>query len=579
MRFVGRLVLGTILVLLLAIITLVWVSQRGLRTDLEREIARSLEHEARLVAQVLPADTAAWQAALGRHAAVSGHRLTLITQDGRVVAETGLPAGSREHLESHAGRPEVVAALAGGVGTDLRTSASVGRPLLYVAVPGGPGVVRVAASLAQVDDAVQRAQRVVLTAALLALLVGSALAFVAARSVAGPLTGISAAARAIASGQPPRFPRSGIPDIDALVQALREMHRQLGERFDALKREQAESAALVESMTEGVLAADARGRILTANAAARDALGYAPDAAVPDLRSLFRSKPAREIVDAILGGAAVRDREAELDGRTFLLSGQPLAHGGAVIVLHDLTALRRLEAVRKDFVANVSHELKTPLTSISGYAETLLGESPDEATRTRFLQTIASNARRMQRLVDDLLDLSRIESGRWQPRPAEVGVRAAAEEAWAGLAGRRAGRELRFEVRAGAGAETVAMDPDGLRQVLTNLLDNAIRYTPDGGQIVVTAEPVPGGVALAVRDGGQGIPPDHLPRIFERFYRVDPSRSREEGGTGLGLAIVKHIVEAHGGRVDAESELGAGTTVTAWVPGASPSRDRGVTEP
>ncbi len=578
MRFAGRLVLGTILVLLLAIITLVWVSQRGLRTDLEREITRSLRNEVRLVAQVLPADSAAWQAAVGRYAAASGHRITVIDRDGWVVAETGLPPGSREHLENHAGRPEVAAALAGGVGTDLRMSASVGRPLLYIAVPGGPGVVRVATSLAQVDEAVQRAQRVVLSAALLALLVGSALAFVAARSVAGPLTGISAAARAIAGGEPPRFPRSGIPDIDALVQALREMHRQLGDRFNALKREQAESAALVESMTEGVLAADARGRILTANAAARDALGYAPDAPMPDLPSLFRSKPAREIVDAILAGAALRDREAELDGRTFLLSGRPLAQGGAVIVLHDLTELRRLEAVRKDFVANVSHELKTPLTSISGYAETLLAEMPDEPTRTQFLETIASNARRMQRLVDDLLDLSRIESGRWQPRPGAVGVRAAAEEAWAGLAPRRAGRNVRFEVSTATGGETVAADPEALRQVLTNLLDNAIRYTPDGGRIVVTAEPVQGGVVLAVRDSGQGIAPDHLPRIFERFYRVDASRSREEGGTGLGLAIVKHIVEAHGGRVDAESELGAGTTVTAWFPMASATRDPGVTE-
>ncbi|HJS46631.1 MAG TPA: ATP-binding protein, partial [Gemmatimonadales bacterium] len=430
-----------------------------------------------------------------------------------------------------------------------------------------------------VEEAGRRARSVLLSAALLALLLGSALAFVAARSVARPLTGISAAARAIAGGHLPRFPRSGIPDIDSLVQALRQMHQQLGDRFDALRREQAESAALVESMVEGVLATDARGRIVTANSAARAALGYAPDAALPDLGSLFRSKAAREVVDAILGGATVRGREAELDGRTYLLSGQPLAHGGAVLVLHDLTELRRLEAVRRDFVANVSHELKTPLTSISGYAETLLAESLDEPTRARFLETIVSNAHRMQHLVDDLLDLSRIESGRWQPRPVDASVRAAAEEAWASLAPRRAGRSLRFEVRTAPGAERLEADADGLRQVLTNLLDNAIRYTPDGGAIAVEAAPSAAGVDLAVRDSGQGIAPDHLSRIFERFYRVDPSRSREEGGTGLGLAIVKHLVEAHGGRIEAESEVGAGTTVTAWFPGASSSRDDGVMEP
>jgi two-component system phosphate regulon sensor histidine kinase PhoR len=578
-RFAGRLVLGTILVLLFAISTLVWVSQRGLRADLEREIGRALAAEARLVAQALPADSAAWQAAVERAAAATGHRITLIGSDGRVRAETGLPAGTREHLESHADRPEVIAALAEGEGIAVRRSESVGRPLLYVAVRGGPAVVRIAAALDQVDEAARRARRGVLSAALLALLVGTLLAAVAARAVARPLTGIAAAARAIAGGAPPRFPRSAIPEIDGLVRALRQMHQQLGDRFDALRRERAESAALVESMVEGVLAADAKGRILTANAAARAALGYAPEAAIPDLRSLFRSKAPREVVDAILAGQMVRDREAELDGRTFLLSGQPLPHGGALLVLHDLTELRRLEAVRKDFVANVSHELKTPLTSISGYAETLLGETPDEPIRARFLETIVSNARRMQRLVDDLLDLSRIESGGWQPRPVEASVRALAEEAWAGLAPRRAGRDLRFGTRTAPGAETVVADPDALRQVLGNLFDNAIRYTPDGGSIEVSAESSAGGTRLAVHDSGQGIPDDHLPRIFERFYRVDPSRSREEGGTGLGLAIVKHLVEAHGGRVEVTSERGAGTTVTAWFPGPSSSRDRSVTEP
>jgi two-component system, OmpR family, phosphate regulon sensor histidine kinase PhoR len=237
-----------------------------------------------------------------------------------------------------------------------------------------------------------------------------------------------------------------------------------------------------------------------------------------------------------------------------------------VLVLHDLTEVRRLETVRRDFVANVSHELKTPLTSISGYAETLLGDTADAGTTRRFLGTILSNARRMQRLVDDLLDLSRIEAGRWQPTRSEVGVAAVARESWASLAGRAGAArvELAFDVPPDAAA--VDADLDALRQILTNLLDNSLRYTPEGGRITCLTRRVESGVAVSIRDQGAGITREHLPRIFERFYRADSARSRDEGGTGLGLAIVKHLVEAHGGRVHAESERGSGTTVTCVFP-------------
>jgi PAS domain S-box-containing protein len=426
--------------------------------------------------------------------------------------------------------------------------------------------VRVAAGLEQVDEVVRRAQSAVAGAALLALLIGSVLALAAGRSIAQPLVTIGAAARAIAAGAPPRFPRSGIPDIDGLVQALRQMHRQLGDRFDELRREQAETAALVESMVEGVIAADERGRTVTANTAARRLLGYDAADALPDLPELFRVKAAREVVDAVLQGRAVQDRELEIDGRAILMNARPLPSGGAVLVIHDLTEIRRLETVRRDFVANVSHELKTPLTSISGYAETLLADQPDTETTRRFLGTILENARRMQRLVDDLLDLARIEAGRWQPEPEPVPVGDTAREMWNELAEKAAARSIEFTVETGSGAEMVTADADALRQVLTNLLDNSLRYTSSGGRIVCRSRLEDGGIAISVADNGSGIPHEHLDRIFERFYRADQSRSREEGGTGLGLAIVKHLVEAHGGRVYAESERGMGTTVTCWFP-------------
>ena len=347
----------------------------------------------------------------------------------------------------------------------------------------------------------------------------------------------------------------------------------LVDRFEELRRERAESAALVEAMTEGVIAADGRGRITTANAAARRLLGYGAQESLPDLPELFRAKEARKVVEAVLDGTPVQNREIELDGSMLIVNARPLPAGGALLVLHDVSELRRLEAVRRDFVANVSHELKTPLTSISGYAETILAERPDPALERRFLATILSNARRMQHLVDDLLDLSRIESGRWVPTVEPVGVAEAAQEAWAALGDRAAhGPELALELA--PGAPTVDADPDAVRQVLTNLLENSLRYTPVGGRITCWTRPEDGGVMLGVTDTGQGIATEHLPRIFERFYRVDAARSRDEGGTGLGLAIVKHLVEAHGGRVGAESERGRGTTVFCWFPPASPAPAR-----
>ena len=567
MTFVRRLVLGSVLILVLTVAILLWVAERSLRRDLESEIALTLENEARLVREALPRDSSGWQEAVHQFARQVRHRITLIDAEGRVRADSDFPIAPLPFLENHSQRPEIRAALQSGRGVASRRSETVGHPFLYVAIPGGPGVVRVAAGLEQVDDVVRRAQSAVAGAALLALLVGSLLALAAGRSIARPLIAISAAARAIAAGAPPRFPRSGIPDIDGLVQALRQMHRQLGDRFEDLRREQAESAALVESMVEGVIAADERGRTVTANAAARRLLGYGVSEELPDLQELFRAKAAREVVNAVLEGRPVQDRELDVDGRAILMNARPLPSGGAVLVIHDLTEIRRLEAVRRDFVANVSHELKTPLTSISGYAETLLTDSPDPETTRRFLATIVDNARRMQRLVDDLLDLARIEAGRWLPDPEPVDVPLTAREMWNELAERAAARDIRFSVEAEAGATTIRADADALRQVLTNLFENSLRYTARGGRIVCRSRLEDSGIAVSVSDNGSGIGHEHLVRIFERFYRADQSRSRQEGGTGLGLAIVKHLVEAHGGRVYAESERGAGTTVTCWFPG------------
>jgi PAS domain S-box-containing protein len=569
-RLATRLFATTSLLVAVAVAGLTIAADRLLRHQLEDEITRSLEREARLVAALLPADSLHWPDLARELGDRIGHRVTLIDPKGTVRGDTEFDRTSLGQLENHLMRLEVQQALATGVGRSGRLSASTNERRTYVAVRGGPAgiaVVRVSTTLAAVDVQVHAVQRAVTLAGLAAVLVAGALAWLVSREVAKPLVALGDAARAIADGRPPTFPDARVPEVAQHIVALRAMHRQLDQRFGDLVREREETTALIETMADGVVAADARGTIVMLNRAARRLLGYGPDDPFPAPAELFHDKTARDLVGAVLAGREAEPQELERDGRTLLVGGRALPNGGALLVIRDVTELRHLEAVRRDFVANVSHELKTPLTSITGYAETLATEATAGTQTERFARTILNNARRMQRLVDDLLDLSRIESGRWQPGPERVDVRGLAGEVWATFADRARERRIQFTAAAGA-IHHVTADPDALRQVLTNLLDNALRHTPPGGRITVAVETTPGGVTVAVADTGSGIAPEHLPRIFERFYRADPGRSREEGGTGLGLAIVKHLVEAHGGRVEAHSALGRGTTIRMFFPEA-----------
>jgi signal transduction histidine kinase len=562
--FARRYVAGALVVLVVALGTLVWHAGSALRTTLEADVAAVLEREARLVSAALGPDTLAWQRTITRYAAATGNRITLVDRTGRVVADSDFRLDPIPALDSHADRPEVRTALGGGVGRDVRESETVGRDLMYVAVAGGPGVVRVAEELARATVIASDVQRAMGIAAILALAVGLIAAMLAARATSKPLAELAGAARAIAAGSPPRFPHSGISEIDALVRALREMHQQLAARFGELRQEQATSAALVESMTEGVVAADARGQITSANGAARSMLGYGPDDQLPELGILFHTKAARDLIARALDSREPESGMFEMDGRALLLTVRSLPGGESVLILRDLTDARRLEAVRRDFVANVSHELRTPLTSIRGYAETLLTDDTDGEIRGRFAATILANAERMQRLVDDLLDLSKLESGAWRPAPEPTDAAVMAREVWANFAARPEAGTITFTT-SGDGIPANA-DPEALRQILTNLLDNSLRHTPAGGRIAVSVTQGDGGATVAVQDTGSGIPAEHLSRIFERFYRADAGRSRHQGGTGLGLAIVKHLVEGHGGRVMAASERGQGATISCWFP-------------
>ena len=404
-----------------------------------------------------------------------------------------------------------------------------------------------------------------LPVALLLLIVVAALARLGGRYIAAPIAELSEVTRALAAGDLAARPTlAGRGEIGDLGTAVHRLAEEFAARISALEAEDTLLVALIDSLNEGVIAVNAKRQVVRINASGRELLSVKDDAPFPVDR-LPRDRPLHVAIQDTLRGESTDMSELDIGGRLVSLTARPLAGGGAVIAFCDLTPVRRLETVRRDFVANVSHELKTPLTIIGGFAETLAVDDPPPARRKEFAEMIRSNAQRMQRLVDDLLDLSRIESGGWVPNPTATDVRAIASEITEQLRSSADSKGISFGIAVDEAASTVHADRTALRQILANLLENAVRHT-EGGPVSIRTKRDSGGVTVEVADTGPGIPAEHLPRVFERFYRVDTGRARSSGGTGLGLAIVKHLVEAHGGHVRAESAVGRGTTIRVFFP-------------
>lgn len=411
-------------------------------------------------------------------------------------------------------------------------------------------------------------------AALVATLVAILLSADFAQSVSRSLVDLHHVARAIADGDLERRPAiSASGEVGDLANALYRVSEQLGLRVGALQAEEALLTAVVESLNEGVLTIGARQQVVRINSTARRMLGI--EQSVPfSADHLPRDSVLREAMARALNGQSSENEEIDISGRPISLVARPLATG-AVLAFFDLSAIRRLETVRRDFVANASHELRTPLTVVRGFAETLAERSVGEADRLRFASLILDNTQRMQRIVDALLDLSRIESGGWVPRPVKVDFFRVAEELASTLTAPARAANVGIEVDVPADARWIEADETAIAQVAGNLAENALRHTTNGTIRIFSELTSDGRVSIGVRDTGIGIAPQHLLRIFERFYRVDPARDRSSGGVGLGLSIVRHLVEAHGGTVHAESTLGEGTTICASFPSAD--RDKVVT--
>jgi two-component system phosphate regulon sensor histidine kinase PhoR len=547
--------------------------------SLRSEIQRSLTEKTLLFAHRVEIDRAHSIAEIAaQEGQAAGARATVIDASGKVLADS---ESNPANMENHAKRVEFIAALSGKMGTNERRSATLGIPFLYVAVPISGGAVRLAYPLSDVEAVQSQVHR--------RLLWGSALAFVIALLIAAGasvwtsrrLERIADVAARIERGDlRARVDDAPLDEIGRVAAAIDKTAGQVERSFAAVRSSQHQLETLLNSMRDAVIAVSAGGIVQWANQPMDRLVRQHTRLNAPVVETI-RDPDFLAAVKAATTNKEVKTARATsiVPGRAFDVTAAPLPDGGAVAVLRDLTETERVEKTRRDFIANVSHELRTPLTSIQGYSETLL-DSPDTSGANReFLEIIRKNAARMARLTEDLLTLARVESGetRFDTEPVPpIELLHDAEESFREIA-RGQGVDLQIpglQPTPGSNNGTVESlppvlaDREAIHQVFSNLIDNAMKYGRSGGRIVLGARPALHGIEFYVQDFGAGISSEHLPRLFERFYRVDKARSRESGGTGLGLAIAKHIMLAHGGSIHAESELNHGSTFLFTLPTA-----------
>ena len=581
-----------------AALTVGLYADRALEALQLRTLADQTLRAAQLVGNVLPWDSqgASFDSRCRAVARATDARITVIALDGTVLCDS---EGNSAEMENHLQRSEVRDALRDGSGHSVGASAILGRPFFYSAYlqhdTAGARIVCLAVPVATVTVAQQRIRLTLVLSLLVAAALGLWPAVRLSRRLSDRIHTLVRFSQAVAAeAPPPALAPEASDEFGTLETNLASMGRAVGERLRVTRGEEQKLRAVLAAMVEGVLVVSKHGELVLLNDRAREIFGIpaTTDYVGRPLVEICRDPELQQLVRDTIRmppDAGRLAREIAIAGespRVLMVNAAPVLgdHGplGYVLVFHEITDLKKLEAVRRDFVANVSHELRTPLTAIRGYAETLLtGALDDRANARKFLGVIVRNAERLTRLIDDLLVLSDLELGRTGLQRASVSVRAAIEAAIQLVAEKahRGGVILRNAVL--PDVPPIDADGDRVEQVLVNLIDNAVKYTPDGGTVTVTARSYPNDdtdssrargadyVEIAVADTGLGIPSQELPRLTERFYRVDKARSRELGGTGLGLAIVKHILQAHGGWMRIESELGKGTTVRVVFPTAS----------
>jgi len=578
-KFFWRLALTFLTLLGCVLVAVDFLAEHTLRSNYESDSFHELQSISRVVRQQklpltsIPPKTPEEKAALNAwiaNAAASGARVTVISVDGTVLADSETESDT---MENHATRPEVVDAMRSGEGRSTRTSVSVKRALLYYAfreyLPGDvPVIVRLALPLEGVEEPLAKFRINLLVGSLLIFLIAGAVGLLMSRTYTDRVERLREFSRRVAEGDFRPLPPDGTGDtLEALGASLNQTASRLDRTIRTLTEERNLSAAILGSMVEGVAVVNGAERLVFANPGFASILGLdVPPVSGSSLLEVVRQTELIEAVRRVLAGEPRVEAEiatGTLRQHFFAATVASVRAGetsGAVIVLHDITELRKLERVRRDFIANVSHEFRTPLTAIQGFAETLIaGALDDPQNRVRFLNIILEHARRLARLTEDLLKLSQMDADRLELEIRPVKVAQLVESCYETARHRAAEKELNLALDVSDHLPDVAGDARRLQEVLQNLLDNAIQYTLPGGKIVLTADLKNEEVIFTVADTGIGIPTADQPRIFERFYRVDAARSREAGGTGLGLAIAKHLIEAQGGRIWVESEIGVGS--------------------
>ena len=509
----------------------------------------------------------------------SGLRLTVVLADGTVAGDSDEDPSL---MDNHGQRPEIVAALAGQVGRSTRYSSTLDHQRMYVAVGhlegSAPYVVRTSVSLASLGSVMAEVYRNIALTGLVLTLLAALTSFLLSRKLSRGLRQLQAGAEAFAGGDlSGRLMVADTSEIASVAEAMNRMAGQLTERFETIVQQRKESEAVLSSMVEGVLAVDREQRVIGLNRAGGRLLGQDPDlVANRSIQEIGRNTRLTQLAQDVLAGRGPLERDIRLgpDNDRWLQvqatglidpEGEPI---GALLVLNDVTRLRRLETMRRDFVANVSHELKTPITSIKGFVETLIEDPPaDQAELGRFLQIINKQADRLDSIITDLLALSRLEqdTDTGGIETHSLSLTSVLERVLRDMQNLRPEQAARITMDCPADSRALINAPL-VEQAVTNLLGNALKYSPPASRVTLRCRELPREVAISVTDEGPGIAAEHLPRLFERFYRVDKARSRQMGGTGLGLAIVKHIAQAHRGRIDVTSEVGVGSVFTLYLP-------------
>ncbi|BCG46486.1 Phosphate regulon sensor protein PhoR [Citrifermentans bremense] len=502
-------------------------------------------------------------------------RVTVIAGDGVVVADSDLTPGEWEKLENHGGRPEVRQALKEGIGSAIRYSATLHTDMLYVAASfGNQGVVRLALPLSELEQAKERLRRSLGAALAVAVLASLLLSYFLSNLNSRNLRRLATGAHRIGRGEfGARITVQSQDEMGELAQVLNEMSGRIEQQLELISSEKNQLDAILNGMGEGVMVTDPDAVVTLVNPAFCAMFATSAQVQGRPLLEITRHPDLYAACREALSERQERHQEIALaGGKTVLVHWVPLKEGarlqGAVAVFHDITAFKRVEKIRRDFVANVSHELRTPVTVIKGYAETLLSGAlaADPQRAERFLQIIQNHADRLSGLVRDLLTLSELESGEMGMQLKPVALDDAIRQALLLVGQRGEEKGVELEQPAGEAGLTVQADRGRLEQVLINLLDNAIKYSEAGSSVSVETAQEGDLVRVSVRDSGIGIPEKDLPRLFERFYRVDEARSRDNGGTGLGLSIVKHIVQAHGGTLEVKSTQGKGSVFSFTLP-------------